>query len=187
MHARLFILFACVYAPVLATFLAAWLPSYRPDRDHPLANAVLVATVVWGLIAFFPSGPKLRLTLERTFPVDAVEYLRQHDIEGRTFNEDTWGGFLIWSFGTQHPVFIDGRIEIYEYSGALWNYIRIAGTSPDAPSLLNSYRVTTCLLHRGTPLGTLLASNPEWRQVYSDDLSVIFARARPKHNAGPEK
>jgi hypothetical protein len=187
MHTRFVIFFALAYVPVLATFLSPHLPTYKPDKDHPIANAMLVAAVAWGLIAFFPSGPKLRQTLKETLPVDAVEYLRSHDAQGRTFNENAWAGFLMWSFGGHRPVFLDGRVEIYEQTGALFDYIQIAGARPDALSLLNFYHVTTCLLRNGTPLGGLLARTPGWKKVYSDNLGVIFARVGPESDTSAEK
>ena len=63
-------------------------------------------------MALLPSNRKLDQALAKTYPVSAVDYLRQHPVPVGMFNEDTWGSFLIWSLGTRHQVFIDGRAEI---------------------------------------------------------------------------
>ena len=93
------------------------------------------------------------------------------------FNEDTWGGFLIWSMGTRHQVFIDGRADIYEYSGVLTDYVRIISLDRRTPELLQTYHLKACLLHRGTPLGTYFEALPGWKRVYKDQISTIFARS----------
>ena len=178
LHARFLIVFAIVYAPVLATLFARTLPPYRPAEDRPILNAALVGALVWGMVGFFPSEAKLNRMLGRTFPVGAVEYMSQHDVPARMFNEDTWGSFLIWSLGAKHPVFIDGRAEVYENSGVLADYVRIITLQQGAaPDLLRKYGVTACLLHRTAPLGALLAASPDWKQAYGDNQAVIFVRA----------
>ncbi len=176
-HARFIIFFALVYAPILATLLSGWLPSYRPDEDHPVPNAVLIGTIICGIIGFFPSQAKLERTLAQTYPRNAVEYLRQHEVNARTFNEDTWGGYLIRTLGSEHKVFIDGRAEIYESTGVLEDYIAIAGAHENALTLLRKYDIEACLIHQNTPLGTLLAFSPDWKRVYADRQSIIFARS----------
>ncbi|HLY62073.1 MAG TPA: hypothetical protein VKV95_15135 [Terriglobia bacterium] len=179
-HARFVIFFAVVSAPVLASLLSKWLPTYRPDEDHPIANAVLVGAVILGLVAFFPSRLRLQQTLEDTFPVGAVDYIRQHDSLNHMFNDETWGGFLMLSIGPTHQVFMDGRDEIYTYNGVIEDYIRIVQAQPGALDLFRKYGINGCLIRRTAPLGKLLSGNPEWKQVYCDDLSVIFDRVEQR-------
>lgn len=175
-HGRFLIFFASVSAPVLAAYLADWLPAYDAAHDRYVLNAALIAVMAWGLLAFFPSQARLQEMLGRTFPVRAVEYLRAHPIPGGMFNEDTWGGYLIWSRGPDPKVFIDGRADIYEYGGVLADCVRIIQLDPQTFLLLQKYGIKACLLHRNTPLGILLAASPEWQRVYEDRISTIFAR-----------
>lgn len=116
----------------------------------------------------------LEQRVARSFPRGAVEYLRQHPVAGRMLNEYDWGGYLIWSLGPAHKVFIDGRADIYEYGGVLSDYFRMINVEPDTLFLLRKYGVKACLLKREAPLGTLLAALPGWEPVYTDELSVVF-------------
>ena len=92
-------------------------------------------------------------------------------------NDYTYGGYLIWQLGVQQKVFIDGRTDLYEYSGVFQDYVRIVNLDPDALSLLGKYDIQSCLIKRDSAFATLLAASPEWKQTYADDLSAIFVRS----------
>lgn len=173
-HNRFLLLFVPVFAPVLATYLARLLPAYDAAKENYGMNAVVTAALVLAGIAFIPSNAKLRETLRKAYPVGAVEYLRQHPVDTGMFNDDHWGGFLIWSLGPQHKVFIDGRLDIYEYAGVLADYVSIARANENMFALLQNYHVTECLLPRKDAVASKLAASPDWGVVYEDDRAVIF-------------
>ena len=172
-HVRFLFLFALVFAPLLAALLARRVPGYMPEKDNYVLNAGLIAVILAGLAGLFPSSAVVDEALDRQYPKQAVEFLRQHPSIGPTFNENAWGGYLLWS---GRKVFIDGRSEIYEYAGVLEDYIRIVNLDPAAQLLLRKYGVEACLLEKGTSLGTFLAALPDWKRVYEDNLSVIYVR-----------
>ena len=171
-HARFLLFFALVFAPLLATLLARWIPGYEPAKDRYALNAALMTLLVAAPALLAPSGATLERAADQQYPKGAVEFLRRHPGVGSTFN-DSWGGYLIWS---GRKVFIDGRQDIYEYGGVLSDYMRIMNLDPDAQFLLRKYGVQSCLLQRQTALGTFLAALPDWKRVYEDNLSVIYAR-----------
>jgi len=176
-HARFLIVFAAVIAPVLATLFARWLPPYQPEKDHPVLNAVLIAGMVGGMVALFPSQSKLERTLAEIFPVRAVEYLRQHPLaDQRMFNDGLWGGYLIWATGPQRRVFIDGRFDIYEYRGVLIDYYNVITLHDNPEVIFTKYNVDSALVPRGPAIEVYMASSPHWKHVYKDDVSVIFER-----------
>jgi hypothetical protein len=70
---------------------------------------------------------------------------------------------------------MDSRSDVYLHSGVLEDYEQILQLRPQALGLLHRYGITACLLHRGLPLGTLLAATDGWRKVYGDDNCEIFA------------
>jgi hypothetical protein len=92
------------------------------------------------------------------------------------YNNYGFGGYMIWALDGQHKVFIDGRGDVYERSGVFSDYLSISELAPNALLLLNAYNVRSCLIERDEPLTTLLAAAPDWREVYHDNLSVIFER-----------
>jgi hypothetical protein len=111
-----------------------------------------------------------------SFPAKAVEYIRQHPIPGPMFNNYGFGGYLIWSLGTDHKVFIDGRSEVYEEGGVLADYFHIMEIRPGALTLLRNYGIQSCLIERETPLATVLSNLPDWQKVYWDNTTVLFVR-----------
>jgi len=175
-HQRAVVFFAIVLAPVLGGLLAEVFPAYEPDKNRPVLNAALVALFAAAVVAFFPSSARLQSLIDRTQPRRAVDYLRAHPVPGPMFNDDFWGGYLIWAFEGKRKVFIDGRSDAYEPSGVLADYIKIIQPAPEALSLLEKYRVRSCLVERRGSLCALLDAQPAWRRVYQDDLSAVFER-----------
>jgi hypothetical protein len=178
-HQRVVVFFAIVLAPVLAGLLAALFPAYEPDKNLPVLNAALIAIFAAGMVVFFPSSARLQRLIDHNQPRRAVDYLRAHPVTGGMFNDDFWGGYLIWTSRGEHKVFIDGRSEAYESSGVLADYIKIIQPAPEALPLLEKYGVRSCLIERSGSLSALLDAQPDWHEVYQDDLSVLFVRGKP--------
>jgi hypothetical protein len=175
-HFRFLLAFVPLFAPVMATFLARQLPAYDASKERYGMNAAFIVVLLAAGIALIPSNLKLLQTLPRAYPVGAVEYLRDHPVPSGMFNDDHWGGFLIWSLRGQHKVFIDGRLDIYEYAGVLADYVKIARADQSTLALFEKYGVKACLLPREGPLVTKLAGSPDWEKAYEDERSVIFLR-----------
>jgi hypothetical protein len=175
-HQRFVVSFAIVVAPVLAGLLAELFPAYEPDQNKPVLNAALIALFAVAWVALFPSAARLQRLIDRNQPRRAWEYLRAHPVPERLFNDNFWGGYLIWASGGQQKVFIDGRSDAYEPSGVLADYLKILGRDPQAPSLLEKYGVSSCLVERDGSLSAWLDAQPAWRRLYQDDLSVVFVR-----------
>jgi hypothetical protein len=175
MHVRFVMLFAPFFAPVLAGSLSRWFDRYRPEKDKYVLNFVLMSAAVFALIWYFPTEKELEQSVEKQFPVRAVAFLRAHPNPGRIFNTYGAGGYLI-RYLPERKVFIDGRGDLYEVEGVLNDYVQMATLKPAVLSLLDSYRIQTCLIGRDDALGRILAERSEWRQVYFDDEDVIFER-----------
>jgi hypothetical protein len=175
-HARFIILFAIIAAPVLATFLAKWLPPYKPAEDHPIANAILISAVALIIVALFPSATKLKGMLASAYPVGAVQYLKEHREVGKMFNTDLWGGFLIWA-NPEKKVFTDTRADIYEYGGVLRNYYDFINLQGNPERFLGEYDLTAALVKPGIPVTRYFQTSPDWKIVFQDSTSILFARA----------
>jgi hypothetical protein len=175
LHARFLLVFVPFFAPLFATAVERWMPAYEKRKDHCFLNAVLMAVVFAAIVRYFPSAAEMRQNVSRQFPVRAVEYLRQHPLPGPMYNAYGYGGYLIWSL-PEHKLFIDGRADVYERGGAFFDYLQVANLRPAAFAVLRSYGIQSCLLERSEALATVLSASPEWRQVYSDELSVLFVR-----------
>jgi hypothetical protein len=176
LHARFLMFFAIIFAPVLATFLSNWLPANRPTEDHPFVNAVLISAVALGIVALFPSFSKLKAMLATTYPVGAVRYLQEHPGLGNMFNTDLWGGYLIWAI-PERKVFIDGRMDIYEYGGVLRDYYNFINLQENPDQFFEKYGLKAALVKPGDPITRYLQTLPDWTIVFRDSTSIIFARA----------
>lgn len=178
LHVRFILLFVPFFAPFLAVILARWLPHYDRARDKYIVNAALITCVLAAMVHYFPSRAFLDKKIAENYPSKAVEYIQQHPIPGPMFNNYGFGGYLIWSLGPEHKVFIDGRSEVYEKGGVLADYFHIMEIQPGALTVLRNYGIQSCLIERETPLATVLASLPDWQKVYSDDTTELFVRRK---------
>ena len=175
LHVRFLLLFVPFFAPLFAAVLARWFPRYDWKKEHYVLNAVLMLAVVVAMVKYFPTGTHIQQIVARTFPVRAVEYLRQHPVPGPMYNTYGYGGYLIWALPEQ-KVFIDGRGDLYEDGGAFLQYVEVANLKPAAFTVLRANGIQSCLLDRKEPLATVLAAHPDWEQRYSDGVSVLFVR-----------
>jgi len=173
-HRRFLVFFVLVFTPLLAAQLERWVKTSASKTDRPLLNGALVLALAGAMIAFFPSRAKLEEVTAQRFPVHAIQYLRTHDVPEALLNWYGWGGYMVGSLRHERKVFIDGRADLYEYPGVLQDYLAIEGLKRGASTLLNKYQVEACLFPRESPLATFLASQADWKLVYSDDLSVVY-------------
>jgi len=178
LHVRFLLLFVPFSAPLLAVMLARWLPPYARKKDHFALNTILMAAVIIAIAHYFPTEADLKKTASQSFPVRAVEYLRQHPVPGPMFNTYGYGGYLVGMLPEQ-KVFIDGRGDLYEDAGVFAEYLEVADLKPGAFEVLRAHGIQACLLDRKEPLATALDSIPDWEQRYSDGVSVLFVRRIP--------
>jgi hypothetical protein len=175
-HMRFIQLFVILFVPLWAQLFSRWVPRYKPDEDHPLLNACLIAVIAVALVHFFPPRLELNQRVENEYPQAALQYLAGHPVRGRMFNNYGWGGYLIWSASPQSMIFIDGRADIYEYGGVLSDYLSIMRLEPNTLQLLKKYDIEACLIRQDAPLGTALASIPGWERVYKDNVAALYVR-----------
>jgi hypothetical protein len=182
MHIRFLLLFVPFFAPLAATMLARCAPAYNKSRDQYVLNVALMVSVVIAMAHYFPSNAGMEKKVAEQFPVQALEYLRTHSVPGPLFNSYGFGGYMIEA---GYRTFIDGRSELFEQTGVLGDYVHITFLRPGALQLLRGYGVQSCLLQRDEPFATLLASSPDWKKVYSDQLTALYVK-RNASGAAPQ-
>jgi hypothetical protein len=137
------------------------------------------------MVGYFPAPEKLEAAVAKRFPRDAVAYLRENPVAGPMLNEYAYGGYLIWARRPNPEVFVDGRVDFYEYTGIFGDYLSITRVEPKTLLLLDKYNVQSCLVGREAPLATFLSALPDWEQVYADELSVVFLRKQVTDEPSP--
>jgi hypothetical protein len=181
-HFRFVIFFVIVFAPLAASILARWSPTYDPRIDKHVVNAVLMLAALVAILYYLPSQVALQENIAKDYPVQAVRYLRQHPTPGRMFNDYAYGGYLAWVMAPENKVFIDGRGNIYEPAGLFSAYADVVGLKPDAFAILQSFRINFCLIPQNSTLAALLAASSDWKELYRDNLSAIFVRQALKES-----
>ena len=173
-YSRFLFLAAIVVTPMLARELDFFAP-YRPQIDRFALNAAFMIAIVLGCILRFPTSAYLWRDTVRQYPVKATNYLQAFHPQGRVFNDCLWGGYLIWNV-RQVPVFIDSRIDIFEYNGVFADYLDAMG-GKNTLELLDKYRIRYVLYPQVSPVAYLLTHNTGWKVDYQDGTTVLLERA----------
>ena len=188
-HIRFLVLLGIVAAPVMAGALD-FFPRYRPLRDNWALNAVAIVLLLGAMGYFWPREAKVRASVEETYPAGVLPYLKAHPPQGNVLNFYLWGGYLGWH-DPEMKVFIDSRVDIFEYSGVFKDYLDLLGADnlqkrPDA--LLNKYKIQYVLfpasestnpLHNAGGLAYVLEHDPGWKTLYRDKVSVLLEKVAP--------
>jgi hypothetical protein len=173
-HVRMLFVFGIVVSPVLCLVLA---PAWSEDRshDHPLANGLFVCAFLAAIIWHFPSRTDLASQVTKANPAGAVDYIRRTKLSGPMLNEYVFGDYLTWALPEEKD-FVDGRGDVFEWTGVLQEFGRWATLQEDPAVLLEKYKIHFCLISKGAPMAYVLPYLTGWRKVYGDDVAVIFAR-----------
>ncbi len=192
-------LFAIAATPIIGRMLLKK-PDLRVKKLSKFLIPEMAALVLFCLVAYrvYPSTLLKKHLIGNGYPDAAVEFIKEHRIEGRVFNYMDWGGYLIWNFYPEKVVFTDGRIlsqkikKLY-LSTANGSKESIMG-EPAYQAVLDTYSVKHILIPPVDltgyflPLVPLLVNDPEWRLIFISENCLFFTReqfepALPKSTA----
>ncbi|HEV2137097.1 MAG TPA: hypothetical protein VGR47_22960 [Terracidiphilus sp.] len=179
-HQRTLFAFGILAAPVLCRQLAGLWEGYDRTKDPHWLNAIFMAGALLAMIYMFPSAKNLSAETVAKSPVKAVAFIKNHHLAGPMLNDYGFGGYLIWA-APKYPVMIDGRADVYEWSGFFGEYERWATLESSPKDLLDKYNVNFCLLASHSPMVQAMSLVPGWKMVYSDQNSVIYLRETGGH------
>ncbi len=115
----------------------------------------------------------------RMLPCIATEYLSQTEVPPRLFNSYGMGGYLLYHLGTRLPVFIDGRLDVYE--PRVWaDYLAVEEDKLSIDEARKRYSVNTFAIETreafGDPVHLVnrLSGHPAWALIFFDDDYAIF-------------
>ena len=190
-----------------------WLGSLRRPAESPQAGrppmarvrpgfvaaaVVLVAAVP--LLAVLPPGVVWGIGIAPdNEPARAADFLAREKIGRRLYNDVRFGGYLIWRRFPEHPVFVDGRNEVYPR--LLTDIFASLGDSRAWQAFLKRHDIDAAfvrysqvlerVVRKGTdglPDAVLERSfsanhfpREDWALVYWDDDAMIFARRSREH------
>jgi len=170
-------------------------PSFFEAVNKFTPIRLIVATCLILAILNFVEQLRKPILDEFFTPIEAVAFLKTYypelddldlnstravDIESpvRLINEYNTGAYLLEE---NIPVFIDSRANIYTKpfsnnleSDLFSDYVEILDGSEKSFELIKQYRLTTFFLYKTTNLARVLARDPAYNEIYSDDQFVIF-------------
>ncbi len=132
---------------------------------------VLLGTGAAAWWALGPGRPLLTFPADR-FPVAALESLGNEVPPGPVLNEFIWGGYLLLE-RPDIPVFIDGQTDFYG-PRLTEQYLRAVNGAPGWRDVLDQYGIGWTLTATSAPLNQLLAGDPTWIRVYSDNIATVY-------------
>jgi hypothetical protein len=185
-HRRMLFVFGILAAPILSRLFSTLWEGYNAEQDRPFTNAVFIAASLLTMLRAFPDQQILARQVDERNPVKAVEFMRTNHLSGRMLNEYVYGGYLIWA-APEHPVFVDGRSDVFEWTGVLDAFGKWATLQSDPNELLDRYRIDFCLLNRKSPMAVVLPMLHNWTAAYSDNNSVIFIRSGATSELNPRE
>jgi hypothetical protein len=172
---------AIVLAPVLGRTLRR--PESAPSRrttfterdrtNWAVALALAAFFVLFG--ASILSRPALRLT---SYPEQAVTFLEEEDLFAETHrvvHQDFVGNYLELRYGTEVPVFIDDRYDMYPIDVSR-DYRDLLGGRPRALQILDDRRVDVVLWDNKEPLPNLMRVSGRWEQIHASGDWVVLRR-----------
>lgn len=142
---------------------------------------------VTGFNQFFPlpkygssTLPEFGLGIEaRLYPVESIRFVEDNQIEGNMYNSHFFGGFLIWNWYLNRPVFFDGRTTVHE---KLINRFWSPNGWTRLPELFDTYDIDYCLIsYEDIEVLHYLMSHPQWKLVFLDDNNCVYLKNIPKN------
>jgi len=172
-YIRFLFLLGIVVAPVLAKILD-FVPRYRREDDTPVFNVFVMLMIIGGVAHFSPREAQLQAKVSEQYPVDAVTYLEAHPPQGPVLNFYLWGGYLNWR-DPSVKVFLDSRVDIFEYTGVPKDYLDLLSLNQPGP-LLDKYKIRYVLFPPGEPLTYILEHDAGWRVLYRDKIAILLEK-----------
>jgi hypothetical protein len=172
-YMRFLFLLGIVVAPLVAKLLD-FLPPYRREADTPLINTCVILLMIGSMIHYWPTSAELQRSVDMEYPTHVLPFLKAHPPNGPMLNFYLWGGYLEW-YEPNVKVFIDSRVDIFEYAGVLKDYLDLLGIR-EAKPVLDKYNIRYVLFPSSEVLTYELEHDPQWKVLYSDKLSVLLER-----------
>ena len=139
---------------------------------NPLSIAFMVA--IFFLEVFYLDGYHHRIDFglgikEGVYPAHAVDFVLENDIKGNMYNDQDFGGYILWRTYPERKVFNDPRMQVY---------YKLFSEFDDWSGLLDRHKITYAILEYPDTFdykGTLFPEK-QWALVYWDDVAMVYVR-----------
>jgi len=113
-------------------------------------------------------------------PVGAVDFIRQHRLEGNIFHPQIFGDYLIWRAWPEQKSFFDGRVHIFG-EDFVRKYSLVFHDS-HWEELLAGWQIRYLLLSKSPgekdsrDMIRTARDSMRWKTLYEDDVAVLFEK-----------
>ncbi len=153
-------------------------PSWRPASHLAMLALACVMALDGRLFS-------TRLAPDRAYPVAALAFMNARGLHGNLLAEFGWGEYLIWHAAPQDKIFIDGRYDTVYPFEVIGDYLEFYFDQPGAGAVLDSYPHDFVLIGSDVPARHLMDRRRDWKLLYRDDDSLLYARANTAAAALP--
>lgn len=171
-YSRFLFLLTILAVPAIAETLSSQRRAHTERTTRPLLNAavmVFLAALVFGRAHAAAPDRRAGTPIPDSFPA-ALATLPP---DAHVFNEYTWGGRLIWQ---EHlPVFVDSRVDIFEYNGTFKDYLDIIHLN-HTEELLDQHHIGFVLFEADSPLVYFLKHTGKWQVMAEEGNVVLLSR-----------
>ncbi|MGH7781532.1 MAG: hypothetical protein ACREQR_17095 [Candidatus Binataceae bacterium] len=152
-----------------------------PQEAAPAPRASLMNQLLLGIVAFamlFGTGFfSNRLTALEHYPAGAVAFMQSRRLHGNILDNFLWGEYLIWHMSPESKVFIDGRYDTVYPQDILLAFMLFHFDQTGADAILTRWPHDYVMLPPDDRAVQVIARHPEWKLIYRDSDTLLYARA----------
>ena len=172
-YTRFLFLFAIVATPILARSF----PERKENTEPPtraLVNAAILILLAGFVIGRMRNPDQHAEEAMKKYPAESLAYLQAFPFHGNVLNEYLWGGYMDYNL-RKVPVFVDSRVDIFEYNGTFKDYLDIIHVEKSL-ELLDQHQIRYVLFEPNTPLVYLLEHSGGWKVDYQRENVILLER-----------
>jgi len=187
-------LFIIVAVPILCDLAARLLKESRGSRlvdaflniqekialtENTTRGGFVAVVSIAGTLILLMNGAQLDFQgtgnnfSSEVFPVEAVDWLEESDLEGNGFNYFPWGGYLLYRRWPEQLVFIDGQTDFYG-EDLTRAYEKVITLQPGWQQVFREYQIKWVIMPANSPLTAYLDDSLNWDLAYQDRLTNIY-------------
>lgn len=163
-----------------AIYLPLWLsPFLKREQVSKCIAAVSLAFLFYICCIDIKEGRGFTHGVEKgRFPEKGLQFIEKSRLEGSIFSSDYWGGYILWQSRGRRVSTDTRALSTSEYMRNLL-LLTDHGSRDDLSSssysivMTSAFNQTTGEIYR---LWQNLAASGSWKLVYSDDITLVFAR-----------
>jgi hypothetical protein len=110
-------------------------------------------------------------------PAGALAFMQEHGIHGNVLSEFGWADYLLFHDAARTKIFIESIFEAYYPRQVQSDFAAVYYAEPGAARVLDAYPNDFVLMPTGSAAYSLMMAQADWRLIYRDPVSALFARA----------